>query len=527
MEIKDRVLQEYTGIADAIQFPAKSTIGGIQWGLHLGVLYGRHSVDICLVQNLLGIFRVRDVSSFPLDLIENSQSDEIYSKVIEIIKSYLYRNRLPAIPINLGLYGEHLAFRQMRIPAMPRNEIANAVLWEGEKLFPFKFKDCRVHFEIANKERDENKKITALDINITVAKNEIIENIYRRFESSGLKLGQVNFLPNFATKFLKTCDKNSGGNYLHIHINDNLSFAVFLQNNELSFYQQFMSWPFIDSSIKTGIANIESIVTELQSFIDIFIANSRSAKIDSIVISGINSNKTELPDYIQASIGIPCHYYINSTSKIRKISGFSISDLDKNLPAVANAMANPDEQPLAPDKIKQKIEKRKFYSRLGLIAAASLIITLGLSWFKHIHENEVETELNRTRANITDIENSPAYHTYLNIVGKLNQGKEFLRMSSDKEHSHFGVVVRSLSFDIPKNLNLTEIHTTQNENKYSMRLTGHVRIKDFSPEIVLAQYIKALEKYPYFSNINVISHNKRLKGDEFDLDFQILMDVQV
>lgn len=527
MEVFDQNLQSPSENGSAMEESGELSISGVKLGLQLGVLYGRHSVDLCLVQKIFNKFYIRDIRSFPHDMIDNTQMEEMNSKVVEIIKDYLYQNKLQAIPINLGLYGEHIAFRRMQIPAMTPKEISNAVLWEGEKLFPFKFDECRTDFQIVDKQLDENKKVKALGVNITAVKDEIIEDFYKNFKAFGLKLGQVNFLPNFTTKFLKLFNHNFGEQYLHIHVNDNLGFAVFLQNNELNFCQQFMSWPFFDSSVSTGITNIESIATELQSFIDIYVANSRFAKIDSIVISGIASKNPELIEYLNSSTGIPCQYFIESDYRIKKLSGISNSELDKNLPVIASAIANPNYHPLAPDKIKIKNEKQKFYSRLGMIAAASIIITLGLSWIKYSEEQKVELELNGVRNSITEIENSPAYLAYLNIVGKLNRGKEFLRLTSEKKRSHLNVLVKSLSYDIPENLSLLEVHTTQKNNKYSMRLTGHVRIKDFSPEIILARYIKALEKFPYFNNIKVISHNKNLENEEFDLDFQLTMDVQV
>ncbi|MEE9442907.1 MAG: hypothetical protein V3V99_09600 [candidate division Zixibacteria bacterium] len=500
---------------------------GLRVGLRLGVIFGRHSVNLSLIQNIFGKNFIRDIASFPLDLIESSQSQEIFSKVVELIRNYLYQNQLPAIPVNIGLYGENMAFRRMYIPVMSSGEISNAVLWEGEKLFPFKFSDCRLHYHIADKVRGESKKISSLGVNITAVKSEIIEDLYQRFYNAGLKPGQINFLPNLTSDFVKISDKNAGRYQLHIHLDNNLSFAVFLHNNELSFFQEFMSLPFFDSSVRTGITNIESIISELQSFIDIYIAHTRDAAIDTILISGKTSQNSELLDYINSTTGIPCQYLLDPAPKMPRISGISIRDLYKNLPVIATAAANPNFRPLAPDAIRQKAVKRQFYSRVGLIAMAFIIIACGLFGMIQSQEQKVESELESIRAKITEIENSPAYHTYLNIVGKLNRGKEFLRMSSDKQHSHLGVLIKSLSFDIPESLNLTEIHTIQKENGYSMRLTGHVRIKNFSPEIVLAGYIKALEEYPYFNNVEVISHNKNLEDEEFDLDFQIMMDIQV
>jgi hypothetical protein len=89
------------------------------------------------------------------------------------------------------------------------------------------------------------------------------------------------------------------------------------------------------------------------------------------------------------------------------------------------------------------------------------------------------------------------------------------------------VVLKEVSLSLPEYITLTAINLEEAGSGHELILEGYVRIREFSPEIVLAEYVETLNALPFFSGVTVSHHQKRPDRDKDDLTFQLKMDARV
>ncbi|MEZ5359121.1 MAG: hypothetical protein R3F48_09860 [Candidatus Zixiibacteriota bacterium] len=493
----------------------------------LGITLNQDSVAFCLVYSRFGKPVIADIHDEKFKADEIPEPGKYLDAAIGKILGYITRNKLRGIPINIGILWHEIAFRRMYLPAMPKSELREAVRWDSEKLFPFPFSKSAMHFEIVEKvTRGESKKF---GINIIAAKLVMIEEIYSKFASVGLTIGQLNYLPSLLTNLLpRQKDSDADNRQIIIHLDDRRrSMAAFANNGYLEFFQEFVTPIVLNEENETGLADFSAIAAELQSFQDLYIAQSRASDVKEIIISGSPAKAPGLAAAFEAQTGIPCRS-IYDFEPYRKLCATYSGDCSSvYLPVMMTAIASPNIKPLAPADVIAKIENKVFIYRVSAAAVLALLIVAGLQFIQVQRANSLEATLLAKTEEIQKLEQSPAYQGYLNLAGKLKRSQSYLALSQEKKDSHFHVILKALAQDVPSELNFSDLEFKNFDEGLQLRLMGHVRVDNFSPEIILAQYIETLRKIPFLQNVTVTNHHKQKKNDKFDLFFQIQMDTQV
>ena len=493
----------------------------------LGITINTDSVTICLAQLNGRSITVKDIQTIDFTGDTPTDWESILDRTIGAVYEYQGRMRLEHLPVNIGILGHDIAFRRMYLPSMPASELRQAVMYEGEKLFPFPFNECNVHYEIADKiKRDE---ISFVGINIVAAKSYLIDLIYEKFHSADIAVGQVNYLPAIVARAVATdTGVNDATRSILLHLDDKRrSIAAFIHNGYLEFLQEFMTPLFLDDSIDTGITNLDAVIAEFQSFQDLFIARSRASTIDSLFVSGPLSDHAMLLESFSKYTGLQCQP-ISAGLCLQKLAGtIPISDLSRHLPTIAVACASPKIHPLAPPRYLASVENRTFIARISAVAALAILTTTTLHMIQIGREKNLESQLIATQTEIQAYESSAAYQSYINLASKLYRGKSYLKIADSRKQSHFHVILTALSQNIPAEVNFTDIQFRDFEMTPQLLLMGNVRVDSFSPEIILAQYVESLRELPFFRNITVTNHYKQKKDDRFDLNFQIQVDTQI
>ena len=109
----------------------------------------------------------------------------------------------------------------------------------------------------------------------------------------------------------------------------------------------------------------------------------------------------------------------------------------------------------------------------------------------------------------------------------LQQKKNKLQAESADQGTYLYLLLEELSRSIPDNISLAASVIYQEDSLYTLTLDGNVRVRDFSPEIILASYVDVLEKSPFFQNVVVTTHNKRQEPIENNLSFQLKMEAVI
>ncbi len=494
-------------------------------GYQAGLVVSENSVRLCLIRRRLYQNRIIDAAVFTLDPDNIGNWGNRIDAATTILIGYLRDRKLKDIPINIGLMGEDISFRKMYLPDMPAKELKAAIMWEGAKLFPFDLDKCSVDYRVVD--RVIRNDIDHLGISIIAAKGDIIEDIYDKFNAAGLKVGQIGFLPAFLSELLPAASSDDESHNLILYLNDEQSMAVFVQNGLFEFYQQFVTRPQASPEDEMAVVNLDAIAAELTSFVDLYNGQSSGNFVRTILVCGKYSSDHNLLKFISENTGLPCQSMSETSFGPSNLSRSNERQVSEYLDTVMVGMAAPGDHPLAPSAIKKAAEKKLMLVRVGLVTVLALMIAGNMHVQLYQQELYRKLDLDSRKDMVRAFEESPGYHGYINLIGKLNRSKAYLSQAQDRRESHCHVILKELSLGLPDHINLTSVSLEEEEGKYILQLNGNVQLTGFSPEIILADYVEALWTSPLFDNVAVISHNKKREQDRFDLMFQLKMDARV
>jgi Tfp pilus assembly PilM family ATPase len=495
-------------------------------GHQAGIVISKRSIRLCLVRRRLFRNRVIGTATYIMDPDISGNWVGQIEAAANILKSHLRENRLTRVPINIGLAGEDIAFRRMYLPQMPAGELSAAVLWEGEKIFPFNLNQCQVDHKLVDRVRRNDTDHAA--INIVAARRSIIEIFYHRFGSTGLKIGQIGFLPVFiADKLSGKKIVDSEQHNLFLYLDDEQGMAMFVHHGVLEFFQQFVTKPLAHSENDQALANPAAIASELNSFLELYNGQSFGVEVDNIIICGKYATDTGAAAFIANHTGLPCR----TTTSIKTLSSFlgypSGSETTDYLDAITTALAAPGENLLAPVEIREAEGRKRMITRVNVAAALALLVVSSMHIQLYHQEKSGQCDLEYKKVLVEAFEKSPGYLAYVNLMGKLVRDQAYLNKTHHFGESHFNIVLKELTLLLPEHINITSINLEEAEDKYLLQLDGHVRLDGFSPEIVLAEYVETLGASPFFQNVAVSQHDKKREGSRFDLTFQLKMDARV
>lgn len=495
-------------------------------GYQLGLVLSEQTVRLCLVRRAWFTSSVVALQTTEVEIDLTEGYGPLIEKATAITVDFIRQHKLSRIPINIGLLIRGVGFRRIRLPEMPSGELSAAISWEGKKLFPFDFSNCEIHHEVVRKV--SSGETPQLDVNIIAADKNIIEALNLGFKAAGLKIGQVNFLPCFLSDLLKKYQaENEDGHDLILYLDDEQSMAVFVHKGSPEFFQQFVTRPSGLTENESSLGNVESFGEELSSFLDLYYAQDASRSIDSIYLCGKFGFDESTGEHFARRTGLPCLTAAAEQSPLAGIAGLDRSRINSSIASVVTALSATYQYPLATRAFRTARARTAMIGRLGTTAALALLIAGSLQFKNNYNEHELIGLLQSHQAEISAFERSPAYIAYINLTHRLNRSKAYLNGIQHKRASHAHLLLKALSRRMPDQLNLTSLDVKIMEGRYVLQLDGHVKLKDFSPEIILAQYVEDLRKSPLFENISVITHQKSKRQGRFELSFQLLMDTQV
>lgn len=497
-------------------------LGSIRIGYQVGLVINDRSIELALIRCMFHRRSLVKTARIELSNQANADWSSKLIKICDLISKFLDGYKKNRIPVNIGLSGDDIALRRLNIPRMPADELTRATLWEGEKLFPFKFEDCYVGQEIVDTLVNENS--IELGISITAVQKSVVDLIYRKFQHSGLIVGQIGFVPDItASLAIEKMFDLPPGNNLILYINSENSFAAFVKNRRLEFFQQFTSRPIEDEDGK--ISNLNAISSELFTFLDMFTGMYPATPPGAVIFAGQYAHQPEVRRQLENGM---VSYAISDVHIFPEISEpFDADQLCCFLPAIQTALMASNEYPLAPPAVRKREENKSLAYRAGMAAMVGLLIVLSIHASDYVKIRSNQAELRSIQEQVAAFEKSSGYQEYLNLLAKLDRGEAFLKNKTERGHSQLHSVLKELSLTIPENLSLTSISYDSDSTGQHLQLGGSVKLRDFSPEIVLARYIERLGQSPMFRNVTVVHHRKSKTSDLFDLSFQIRMDAGV
>lgn len=497
----------------------------VLWNRHrLGLVITEDSAQLALVLHQFKSPRPVDVQMMRFEQPQSEGWPVRIATAIAWTREYLHRHGLMRTPVNVALLGHDISFRRLILPLMPAHELAQAVLWEGNKLFPFDLAECTVHYEIACRFRRDNADFVG--VNIVAAGQHIIDALYGQYRATGLVPGQVNFLPCFLTQLL-SMESGIDRHACHVvlFLDDNHSLAAFIVDGYLEFYQEFSTQPVGGLVGAEAIDNLPALADELTSSLDLHQAQEREHAVQSVILCGKHADDQRTAAYLAEATGLPCRlaagvaHPANGEPRIA-ISGESVA-------ALLTALSPSHTYPLAPAAYHRQQGEKRFQRRMAVAAALTLTGLAGWQYATDSSVSDLSHRLEATRSARTELENSAAYRTFLILSQSAESNQPQTVAQPAFAHSRYQALLKEISLITPENLTLSVLDIRLEEGRRVAQIDGYIRINDFSPEIVLARYVESLSSSPFFDSVTVISHQKQRDGLGTTLNFQLLMDVRV
>ena len=507
-------------------FGTERTMLSLRPGYRLGVAISERSMRLCLVKKRLHRFHVVSIETAPQAFEHTDSWPGRLDFAAGFAARYLHDRKLSGIPVNIGLLGEDIAFRRLYLPRIPAKELAAAILWEGKKLFPFDLGRSIVDYCVV--EHSERNGVERLGINIIAGQSDLIDAIYEKFGTAGVVVGQIGYLPGFIAQSMRfTTAPRRDACQVIICLDEVAGSAIFVHKGALEFVQRFASPLPALTGPETVLAYGESIASELVSFFDLYNGQNPENAVSSVLLCGKNAASRDLSAQLTAATGLPCHRLVEDGSFLSALNGIDSDEIQRYLDAIMTALAAPGHRPLLPFRLKTREQKRRLRLQLGMALAFALITIAGMQWTAMSKTSVLQRELDAQKTAAHTLEQSAAYQSYISLADKLKRDRIYISRMSGTAATHLHVLLKELSLILPDNVNLTAIKVEDAEGRYLMTVDGHVRLSDFSPEIVLAQYIEALEKSPFFDLVTVANHHKQRIQDDFDLTFELKLEVRI
>lgn len=503
---------------------AVRTLSSLRFGRQLGMVMAGETVRLCLVRQVLHRRRVLDLAAFHLETFEPASWPGRIDASVKAVTGYLSDRGLPRLPINVSLVGDDIAFRRLYLPPMSKKERSAAIIWEGQKLFPFAFDDCLVHHEIAGVENPRDNPQTA--INLIAAERDTVEALYDRIQAAGFTLGRVGFLPTAISDALPVLDPHYDDKHkLYLLLDDDKGLALFVYRGHLEFFQQFATNP---QPLDDGrLANTAALLSELTTFLDIFNGQRFGNGVDGIILCGKYAGDPDLASAVLESTGLPCRRMFENDHVPPAIKAAGPEQACEMVDVIATGLADIGRHPLIPEGPWAKIEHRKTVFRLAAVAMLTLLLIGTIHSQARFINNRLKMELDSTEAESRAYENSAAYHEYLKFMAELRRQQAQQARSQSLKPSHVHLLLKELSRTIPDDISLTNVYLSRENGALVLRLEGVVSLSGFSPEIVLAQYVETLNRSPFFEGVSVKRHLKKNDSGRFDLSFMLEMGARV
>ena len=496
------------------------------FGRQLGLVLSEQSLRLCLMDRSWGRFRVIDVGTIPFAAGDAADWPKRCLYAAQVIVEYLNRWKASHVPVNIGLLSHEIGFRRLTLPDMPARELAEAVTWEGGKLFPFDFSKCTVYFEAVRRFMRENTRY--LDLNIIAVDNSIVRAVYNQFQAAGLTLGQVNYLPCFLERLSSAPSLASPeGRELVLYLDDEQSMAIFTHDGHLEFHQSFATRPLPGPLEDGSLENVEAIADELTTFIDLYNAQDRENSPRSITICGRYGTHPDTEEFFSGLTGLPCRSAAGLDWLEAMRGQCDAAAVNTAMAPFLVSLAPTYRYPLAPAEYRAAKAKSLIIKRVGTAAAVAALGITSLWYADHQTGKNLTHELMALQSERAEMEKSLGFRTYRMVMSRLNQDQSKRLDGVNTPPSIVHVLFKELSLTLPEQLTITAIDVRQEEGKYRLALDGVISLAGFSPEIVLAQYVTTLEQSPLFTGVAVVNYRKEAKKDAYDLTFQLAMDLQV
>lgn len=307
-----------------------------QHGGLVGLDIGSSSIKLVRLKQSSGSWSLQAFSlgHLPPDAIVDGRIMN-FSVVIERLRELMKEAGIKGGSCALAVSGSSLIVKQLSLPEMTREELANSITWEAEQYIPFDIKDVNVDAQIINSRSGQGQ----MDIMMVAAKKDVVAEYMSVATEAGLGTEVVDVaifaaMNMFETNYTVPADQtisvlNIGANSINVGVMTGSSIAftrdISVGGSQLTseIQRQFnVSWEEAEA-FKTGAESslssstiardvnkladkvCDSIVTEIQRSLDFYIATSVNSDVSRVYLTGGSAQLPALIRTLERRMEVP------------------------------------------------------------------------------------------------------------------------------------------------------------------------------------------------------------------------------
>lgn len=491
-------------------------------GRQVAFAFDEDSVQAASVFRFGKLIRVINVDKVYLPSSLGS-SENRANFVASTISNYIreFGGLLPTV--SLAVSGQETAFRTFLMPALKKKELEAAIRFEVGKQIPFPRDNCVYDYRVISQVCSDDRK--RLRISLSAITRRQIMGQLRPFYDSSVPINIIYHAPEVLGRLLQRLPYfNPDANYTLMNLTRHRSEIYFFRGTNLEFFQSSAGAATIlgdHPNLTESEFYLESILKDVRTAFD-FYGGQHSGNLSSrIYIYGDLAFAVELQTSGGQDHSLEFIRFPTELLDLEK-SGKQDSHLNMAvcLSALAAAVNNERAVNLLPEELAAAHRSKK-RSRYAAAAFASLVIILSVAWgMLHDRFQSQRAELNQLTTQISSFKNSTAFHMYVNMKKLAEVDKAYLA-SIIKKPSYLNLGLKELSLLTPSSIKLLHFDYNSQSSERNLSLQGIVRTTEIPPEIVLAEYIESLGSSPFFEEVKIIRHIKRVVQDGFELEFSL------
>lgn len=525
--------------------------------LSLGIEISSHSVKTALVrQDSQGSASLIDYKITPID-----DKDNVPVIFKEILKS---ENISSSANIKFVISGADVDSKRVKLPSMPKEEIASALRWQSKENFLFNVDESMLDFEVLRLTgKQDDSSTSAVEVIANIAKNEIIDSRISLLKNTDIVPSVIIPVAYGLRDIYNISNMQDGDDPIAvIDIGADTTTIVIIKDKGVRFIRQIgcagsdctkaMSGAFVSDKgrielsaekaevlkkefgipdgskeeLREGIsaAQITSMLrpvferlgNDIRRSFDYYTSQFQEGKVSRVYISGGTSNMKNIESQLFQMLSVPVER-LNLPKNIKlKIPKEKVRDLDDDFafiaPVIGAALHNIEGLNLIPLVYKkEKIKKiKKISARLIFIFIVMLLSVFYL--FNLSHEKALGKILNAQHPQWQMLQEVQALHA------QITQKNAIMNQTLKKQVPLY-YLFKALTNIIPKEVYLRDLNIEAQAT--CMSIEGVVLETSELAEITLSKFMRSLEDSVFFHDVLLDSTQDMVISSRQALEFRI------
>jgi Tfp pilus assembly PilM family ATPase len=449
--------------------------------------------------------------------------------------------------VDLYLSLPEAMLRSYYVPAVPKNELKQVVLWEAGKVFPFALeKELFAWRVVGTVEWSGNRKY---QIQVAAVPSARITPICELLAAKGLTIRNVTLtalvwepvIADLTAKVKKSTPCCAAvvrllGNRLSVFcfsrgvlefVRENVIELTGKEGSfeaSLRYLEDTTSETRLDSPAAAQY-DPESVSRIVLDNLDYYYGRFTQRNVSNIVLATPPNVYQPLAKSLHEMLGVTVHPAFGDTDETKPSQKTSLRLL---APQQGRTLRRSRPLNLIPSTFRAAAQQQQHFRFATYAASLLLTVAILVSVFQQATLAHLRSNLVLKQSTLNEIKNSKPYLDITAQVGERSQWNAQLALLRKKSSEH-STILRSLSIATPPDMylntiNLQTVQDAAGKPADVVSIAGFVTENGHILELRLAEYLKALSELPYCRKIELTNQNTTVSDKGKHLEFSIAME---